>query len=157
MVFPVKRTTVYLDEDDVYLLRHSCGITNVSSFIQELIESYIFDATGDKVKAIKQEHVLTFTQDLKKKKLEQRKLIQEQEETESTRSQKLREQIEAFASEANHFFKDQNGWYQKLPDLDPQYDQIPKWEKAAHILTNTCGFPVSVEECQAFVKSRGFE
>lgn len=157
MVFPVKkRTTVYVDEDSLLILRIECGVENVSNLVQELIDAYIFDATGDELRAIKREQVRSLTQELKKKRLQQRKLIQEQESSEATARQYMQERIQAFTDEANLYFSDQDGWFKKLPDFDPYGDLIPAWQKAVNILSDHCGFPVTIEECQRFVKSRGY-
>ncbi|MDD1728768.1 MAG: hypothetical protein LUQ50_06825, partial [Methanospirillum sp.] len=86
-----------------------------------------------------------------------RTLIQEQESAEDTARKYMQERIEAFTAEANRYFADQNGWYQKLPNLDPHGDQILAWQKAVKVLSDHCGFPVTIEECYRFVNSKGFD
>ncbi|HWQ64817.1 MAG TPA: hypothetical protein VN429_10410, partial [Methanospirillum sp.] len=144
---------LYLNPDLVLGIQ-SCGITNLSEFVNLVLEETILLNNPDYSPG-KQAKIIA--DKLRKEVAAQRKIVEEQRTFEEQARDLVESRTRVFSEVADSFFINQSSWFGKLPDLDPYGDQEPAWRRAVKVLSDECGFPVTVEECQRFVKSRGFE
>jgi hypothetical protein len=144
---------LYLNPDFVLGIQ-SCGISNLSEYVNLVLEETILLDNPDYSPG-KQAKIIA--DKLRKEVLSQRKLIEEQRTFEEQARDLVESRTKVFSEEADSFFKFKESWFTKLPDLDPHGDSLPSWQRAVKVLSDRCDFPVTMEECQRFVRSKGFD
>jgi hypothetical protein len=148
-----KQHCLYLNPDYVIGLK-DCGIDNVSEYVnQVMLETILLNkpdfSPGKQAKIIADK--------VRKDHSEQQKLIEDQRSYEEQARELVETRTKVFTEEAESFFVSQRSWYFRLPEQDIHGDQEPAWKRAISVLSDSCGFPVTVEECQNFIRTRGFD
>lgn len=145
-----KQFCLYLNPDYVLGIQ-DCGIENLSSYVNEFLLQTILLEKPDYTPS-KQAKIIAAR--VRKERVEQKRLIEETRSFEEQARELMEVRTKVFNEKAGAYFKHIETWFNKLPENDHYGDFDTVWVEAIDKLSVKCAYPITIEDCQKFVRTR---
>lgn len=141
----MKRTSIYLDEDILFLAGHK-GLKNLSDFVRQALESFVLDDEDYKIPNPIHEKARLFAEKMKHELRCQKKIISEKEAATIEVQEYQQKRYTAIENACLKIFLKHRNFSRILPENDPDSERFEEFEHAVSNISLISGYDVDPAE-----------